>query len=350
MQAKNIYTMRHNTFILFFFLTASVLFAQENRSKVGIRPWPRDSVHEMTGGGRVDHWEPGIGNYDAMLKADDYTAMHIDAVFGYEGVFKTNQRFFEHYIHQQGGFWVDPNPQTNRLIGIIQRTEHAGNIVRHIIVAREGWLYDVDGDTGPIAADPRILYPRDVESLRQLFRDAHGLGLIKHDNYKLIQMVLHPAVFIDDPEAKEIISTMDGVCYESHHYYFHWPQGSAITTHEGMESWPDQVKSTMLGSVMSDPELVARGAKWVLEQGLDYIFYYGPYRYKDCDDYTDFLERDWLRSFWDGGLPKHHPNMYYYLNAFPHGCGSQRPVGPESNPYSYIGFAKWLIQELEHGR
>jgi hypothetical protein len=105
----------------------------------------------------------------------------------------------------------------------------------------------------------------------------------------------------------------------------------------------------MLGSVMSDPETVARGAKWVLDQGLDYIFYYGPYRYKDCDDYTDFLERDWLRSFWDAGLPKHHPNMYYYLNAFPHGCGSQRPVGPESNPYSYIGFAKWLIQELEQG-
>jgi hypothetical protein len=42
--------------------------------------------------------------------------------------------------------------------------------------------------------------------------------------------------------------------------------------------------------------------------------------------------------------------MYYYLNAFPHACGAGRPVGPESDPYSYIGFAKWLIQELEDGK
>lgn len=38
--------------------------------------------------------------------------------------------------------------------------------------------------------------------------------------------------------------------------------------------------------------------------------------------------------------------MYYYLNAFPHDCGAGRPVGPESAPHSYLGFAKWLIQEL----
>ena len=83
--------------------------------------------------------------------------------------------------------------------------------------------------------------------------------------------------------------------------------------------------------------------------GMDYIFYYGPYQYKDCDTYTDYLERDWLRAFWDRGLPKHHKNMYYYLNAFPHNCGNTRPVGPESDPHSYLGFAKWLIQEMENG-
>jgi hypothetical protein len=219
--------------IFILILAANLSVAQENRSKVGIRPWPRDSVHEMSGGGRVAHWEPGIGNYDAILKADDYTARHMDVVYGYDGVFKTNQRFFEHYIHQQGGFWVDPDPETNRLIERIRQTEQAGNIVKHIIVAREGWLYDVDGDTGPVAADPRILYPRDVESLRKLFRDAYSQGMINHDNYKLIQMVLHPAVFIDDPEALEIISTMDGICYESHQFYFHWPLGSTINTPEG---------------------------------------------------------------------------------------------------------------------
>ena len=82
-------------------------------------------------------------------------------------------------------------------------------------------------------------------------------------------------------------------------------------------------------------------------QDKDYIFYYGPYKYKDCDTYVDFLEREWLKSFWDKGLPKHHRNMHYYLNAFPHGCGASRPVGPESDPYSYLGFTKWLIQELK---
>jgi hypothetical protein len=60
--------------ILIFVLAATALAAQENRSKVGIWPWPRDSVHEMTGSGRVASWKPGIGNYDAMLKADDYKA------------------------------------------------------------------------------------------------------------------------------------------------------------------------------------------------------------------------------------------------------------------------------------
>jgi hypothetical protein len=322
-------TMKLKFVILISLLTATTISAQNNRSKVGIRPWPRDSAHEMTGGGKVAHWKPGIGNYDAMLKADDYTAMHMDVVKGYEGVFQTRQRFFEHYIHQQGGAWVDINPETNRLIRTIRQHEEAGTVVKHIIICREGWLYDpVNGDTGPIAGDPRILFQRDVDDQRKVFRDAHAIGLIKHDNYKLIQMILHPAVFLDDPEAKAIISTMDGICYESHQFNRYWPLGSAI----------------------SNPDEVARGAKWVLEQGMDYIFYYGPYQYKDCKTYYDFLERDWLKSFWEKGLPKHHKNMYYYLNAFPHSCGSSRPVGPESDPYSYLGFAKWLIQELEHGK
>lgn len=343
--------MKLKLVILISLLTATTLYAQTIRSKVGIRPWPRDSAHEMAGGGRVAQWKAGIGNYDAMLKADDYTAMHMDVVYGYDGAFQTNQRFFEHYIHQQGGDWVDTNPETNRLVRTIQQTEQAGNVVKHIIICREGWLYDaVNGDTGPIAGDPRILHQRDVDDQRKVFRDAHALGLIRHDNYKLIQMILHPSVFFEDPEARAIVSTMDGICYESHHFYFHWPLGKTITTFEAMDSWPENVKTQMLGISISDPELVARGAQWVLEQGMDYVFYYGPYQYKDCDTYTDFLERDWLKSFWDKGLPKHHNNMYYYLNAFPHSCGSNRPVGPESDPYSYIGFARWLIQELEHGK
>lgn len=316
-------------FFCFLLLFSVGLYAQENRSKVGIRPLPRNSVEEKSGGGGVTGWRPGIGNYDELLQKDDFTAMNMDVVMDYGGAFQTRKRFFEHYIHHQGGEWVDTNPETNSLIRSIRMHENAGNTVTHIIIAREGWLYDpVNGDTGPIAGDPRILFQRDVDDQRQVFKDAHALGLIKHDNYKLIQMVLHPAVFLDDPEARAIISTMDGICYESHHYNRYWPLGSAI----------------------SNPPEVARGARWVLEQGMDYIFYYGPYLYKECENYHEFLERDWLHSFWDEGLPKHHPNMYYYLNAFPHGCGANRPIGPESNPHSYLGIAKWLIKELAPGK
>lgn len=327
--------MNYTKYVLIILLIITVYqckspsIAQENRSKVGIRPYPRDSTHEMTGGDLVANWKPGIGNYDEMLKADDYTALHMDVVKGYDGVFQTNKRFFEYYIHQQGGDWVDTNPQTNKLVKIIRDHEQKGTEVMHIIICREGWLYDPEnGDTGPIAGDPRILHQRDVDDTRKVLKDAHALGLIKHDYYKLIQMVVHPAVFLDDPEARAIVQTMDGICVESHQFNRYWP----------------------LGNEISNPEEIARGAKWVLDQGKDYIFYYGPYQYVDCDTYTENLERDWLRAFWDRGLPKHHKNMYYYLNAFPHGCGNTRPVGPESNPDSYLGFASWLIKELENGK
>lgn len=314
-------------FALAFLLVSTECHAQKVRSKVGIRPYPRDKAHEMTGGDRVANWKPGIGNYDDDLKADDYTALHMDAVKGYDGVFRTKNRFFEYYIGMRGQVWVDSNPETNTLVKTIQNYEKKGNVVKHIIICREEWLYKEGGDKGPIDGDPRILHQRDVDDTRKVFRDAHALGLLKHENYKLIQMVVHPAVFLDDPKARETVKTMDGICIESHQFNRYWP----------------------LGNEISNPEEIARGAKWVLEQGLDYIFYYGPYQYKECETYTENLEREWLHSFWNRGLPKHHENMYYYLNAFPHGCGNTRPVGPESNPDSYLGFAKWLIQELEQG-
>ena len=92
----------------------------------------------MTGGDRVANWKPGIGNYDDVLRADDYTALHMDAVKGYDGVFRTKSRFFEHYIHQQGEDWVDANPETNKLVKTIRRYESKGNTVKHIIICREG--------------------------------------------------------------------------------------------------------------------------------------------------------------------------------------------------------------------
>ena len=35
------------------------------------------------------------------------------------------------------------------------------------------------------------------------------------------------------------------------------------------------------------------------------------------------------------------------LNTFPHGDGRGRPVGPETDPHSILGFTKWVIQEIK---
>ena len=59
------------------------------------------------------------------------------------------------------------------------------------------------------------------------------------------------------------------------------------------------------------------------------------------------MERDWLEKFWRAGLPKHHHKMHYFLNTFPHADGRGRPVGPETNPHSVLGFTKWLIEQIK---
>ena len=45
-------------------------------------------------------------------------------------------------------------------------------------------------------------------------------------------MVVHPAVFLDDPEARAIIKTMDGICIESHQFNRYWPLGNEISNPE----------------------------------------------------------------------------------------------------------------------
>jgi hypothetical protein len=116
---------------------------------------------------------------------------------------------------------------------------------------------------------------------------------------------------------------MDGVVYEAHQMNRHWP----------------------LKTGWSRPGPVVRGAQWTLDQGMDYIFYYGPFRFRENEGYREFVEREWLQEFWQAGLPKRHAKMHYFLNAFPHE-GSKRPVGPESDPHSNLGLTKWLIGEL----
>ena len=42
---------------------------------------------------------------------------------------------------------------------------------------------------GPFKEDTRILYEKDYDDIRTMFKRAHKLKLIKRRNYKLIQMV-----------------------------------------------------------------------------------------------------------------------------------------------------------------
>ena len=36
------------------------------------------------------------------------------------------------------------------------------------------------------------------------------------------------------------------------------------------------------------------------------------------------------------------------MNAFPHACGANRPIYPESDEQSVTGLLKWLIEEVKY--
>ena len=300
---------------------------------VGLRLLPHDAVQAEQG------WLSGIGNYQDLEGQYPFVAENLDVVWGPRGCFKTDKGFFEWYVEMDGGDKVNPDPKTSELVKYMRRAEQSGmdtacgpsptnsvktspQVVEYILICRETALSH-RGKPGPFKQDYRILYPEDVAALRKLFRDAHAAGLLKHDNYKLIQMVEHPCFFAENPEAQKIIHSMDGVVYEAHQFNRHWP----------------------LETGWSRPEPVVRGAKWTLAQGKEYIFYYGPFRFKEVEGYHELVEREWLCRFWEAGLPKRNPGMHYFLNAFPHG-GCKRPVGPESDPHSNLGMTKWLIREI----
>ena len=181
-----------------------------------------------------------------------------------------------------------------------------------------------DAKPGPFKEDTRILYEKDFDDIRGMFAKAHKQKILKHPNYKLIQMVQEPSFFATDSRFQPIMDRCDGIAYECHQFNRHWP----------------------LETGWGKPEKVIKGAKWTLAQNKEYIFYYGPIRWKG-KVYYEFMERDWLKKFWQAGLPKHHPKMHYYLNTFPHADGRGRPVGPETNPHSVLGFTKWLIEEIK---
>lgn len=239
--------------------------------------------------------------------------------------FKSRLNLPEYYIYWQEGE-MDTNPKTHPLIKLIQNDEANGelygvNIAREVMAGHP---------TGPISIDQRILYESDVIAIRKLLKEAHQLGLIKRDNYKLIQMCHEPDAFLQITRAADIIKMMDGVCFEVHHFGNLWP------LEEGKAS----------------PKRVVPGANWVLSNNnihgepLEYVFYYGPFIGRDCPEFTPNIFKAWLQKYWEAGLPKHNSRMIYHLNAFKHACGSSRPVGPESDPYSVLGCTKWLIKQL----
>jgi hypothetical protein len=292
---------------------------------VGLRPLSRSAAldHGHNHGGS---WA-GTPTYADQQGNYPFVAEHLDTVKGWmEGDFKTKRMFFEHYWGLNPKF-DDLDPEKNQLVRKIKNWESNGGIVEHILICRE---YDLainrghkNAKPGPFKEDTRILYEKDVDDIRAMFKDAHQKGILKHDNYKLIQMVQEPSFFATDKRFQPIMDKMDGIAYECHQFNRHWP----------------------LETGWSKPGPVIKGAKWTLAQGKEYIFYYGPIIWK-CKQYYPFIERDWLETYWKAGLPKHHPKMHYYLNIFPHETGRMRPVGPESDPHSKLGFTKWLIEEI----
>lgn len=301
---------------------------EENRlhGLVGLRPLPRtkEMDHSHNHGGSwagTPTFEEQKGNYP-------FVAKHLDVVSDWlDGDFKTKRVFFEYYwgLDQERD---DLDPEKNHLIKTIRDWESKGGQVEHILIAREYRLAiqrgHMDAQPGPFKEDTRILYEKDIDDIRAMFRQAHKQGILKQDNYKLIQMVEHPSFFAEDKRFQPIMDKCDGIAYEGHQFNRHWP----------------------LETGWSKPDKVIRGAQWTLAQGKEYIFYYGPIIWKS-DAYYDFIERDWLEKYWKAGLPKHDPKMHYYLNIFPHESGLMRPVGPESDPHSKLGFTKWLIEEIK---
>ena len=320
----------HFFFVLMLFLPAVHCHADNPDSVhglVGLRPIPADVA-----GTRHSHggsWE-GMPTFDGQKGNYPFVAKHIDVLFGDvpNGDFQTKRIFFEYY------WGLTPerdslDPEKNLLIRTIREWEQKGDDVLHILICREARLAVGRGypqaKLGPFKEDSRILSAADVKNIRQLFQDAYRKNFVRHENYNLIMLVENPEFFATNKEAQHVIRLCEGVAYEAHQFNRHWPL-------EG--GW-------------SNPDRVAKGAQWTLEQGLEYIFYYGPVIWEPAEHYRPFIEREWLEIYWQRGLPKQHPKMHYYLNTFPHHTGRGRPVGPENDPHSILGFAKWLIQEVK---
>ncbi len=276
-------------------------------------------------------------SYEMVSGQYPFVASHTDVITPFDwwytkpftGDFQTLETFFEFYISNAV---VNVDTSTNTLVEWIKQNEDIGYSVKHILICREGKLLNWPPETlGPFEEDTRILSQIDVNRLRTLFTNAYDKGILKHKNYKLIQLVEHPTFFSKNSEASAVIKIMDGVCFESHQFNKHWP------LHLGWEK---------------DLEATSKAVRWTLSNNLDYVFYYGPWASTNSHGYYDNLEysdepvKEWLIRYWAAGMPKHHNLMHYYINNFPHGTGATRPIGPETNSYSTLGINKWMIEQF----
>jgi len=301
--------------------------AQKTHGLVGLRPIPADEAG--TNHNHGGSWK-GVPTYDQQKGNYPFVAANVDTLFGWvpDGDFATKRVFFEYYwgLSEKRD---DLDPEKNQLIRTIRQWEQRGAEIAHILICREarlavkrGWK---DAELGPFHEDGRILSAKDIKAIRQLFAVAYAKKLTKQADYNLIMLVEDPDFFSTNAEAQKVIQMTGGVAYEAHQFNRHWP----------------------LETGWSNPEKVVAGAKWTLDQDLEYVFYYGPILWKQDKRYEPLIERQWIESFWAAGLPKHHAKMHYYLNLFPHHTGRNRPVGPESNRDSILGFTKWMIEEIK---
>lgn len=291
-------------------------------SKVGVRPLPSLAVWGDTPGGSYEANEglyPFVAqNIHSITVVDQFS----DKVF--VGDFKTKNAFFEYYIGMDQD-WINTDPYTSGLIHKIRLIEAEYREVEHVIISREAFMVG-HGKDGPYPEDTRILYDRDVTEIRKLFQDAFDAGLVKHNNYKLIQMVKDGSFFYTNANARKTIVSMDGVTLELHQYGA--PSGGSL------DDYPDFVNRT------------AKAIRWTLANNLDYILYYGPTKSIQCADWYDDMVKEWMYKLWDAGMPKHHDRMHYYMNFFPFGCSENMKVGPENDPHSRLGYLKWFIEQV----
>jgi hypothetical protein len=300
---------------------------------VGIRIFPTTTGNELMN--NMNYGYPGMGNADKDVKAGSIVAKYTDAIwgyksttvlYGYKGNFKTRQTFFEYYL-PFGKTQDDTTVEKCALISAIKAREAEGVTVKHIIIAREEELYHPNNavSVGPFKEDSRILYQYDVDNYRKLFKEAYAKKILKHDNYKLIQLLHSPRFFCENPEAWKIVQSMDGVAFELHQFGSLWP-------------WTNVDVTGMI-----------KGANAVIGAKKDYIYYYGPFVGPggiQKEHYSPGVERTYLTNSWIAGFPKHSPYLYYYLNAFPYDGGA-RKLGPETDQYSILGFLEWLIKQVK---